>query len=324
MSVPVHPVHPVLVCLLVALLIGVVHNVLSPTPRMHVGSTPRDAPSIGVVLVVPPRASMETQLLTTFHSATTAHVRFYVAKMCAPDETPEALQDMQIRVVTRVHYVNARTTAPAVLRARLLADVTEEYALVVGFPHTCDMGWDRSLLAALHACPRHAVLSHRLAKGAEDAPVATCQEWDGARARFVWKPYAAIPKRPQPSLAASTHLVFGDAVDLCDAWPGAAAARDGGEDATVTAHLWMRGVDVFSPACACVARPPDAPDEPSAMERVEWPTTRVARTRRELLTFWGLRAEKPSSRSRLGLTQDASAAERFAKVGQTLPIHREL
>ena len=56
----------------------------------------------------------------------------------------------------------------------------------------------------------------------------------------------------------------------------------------------------------------------------EYPMHLSVRTQAELHRHLSLRNERISSRWKSGVTQDATAQERFSKLGETFPAHRDL
>tara|TARA_B100000683_G_scaffold166601_2_gene160530 strand:+ start:11896 stop:12858 length:963 start_codon:yes stop_codon:yes gene_type:complete len=319
--------HPFLVCAILLVAVGVLQNIFAPK-RPVISSKEMQGLTIGVVLVVPPKQHVEPIVSGLLHSAARPEcVRFYVAKLCDPGEDQLAIQDVKIRVSTRVHYVRARFGDAARLRARLLPDVLETYCLMLDSSFQAEMGWDDTLIGEWQAArDKDGALTTRLASHEAPEGFLTVDAMDDRHnATFGWIGYACVPKRPQPSLCASANFLFARTVSLLDTWPSVDSLNGADEDATVTAHLWMSGTDFYAPASMPLWRAPGTPntDAPSGLMRMP-PHRGPRRSQAELLHAMGIRRGRVTSRGKTGISQNATASERFAKCGETFVAHRDL
>lgn len=320
--------HPVLLLLLFGILAGIVQHIFTPKRNALAGVRMQHC-TIGVVLVAPPGEAVEPKLATLLHGAARPEcVRFYVAKLAQEAEAQEVIQDLRVRVATRLHYVHATHGDAARLRARLIPEVLERYLLVLSWDHATEMGWDDSLINALEQPGRGreaAVLTSRLAPRDDHAGFPTVAEHSESATRFEWRPFIEPPKYAQPAIAASVDLLFGPSEALGDRWPSVDTLRGADEDATVSAVLWMRGVDFFAPAELCFWRERlQVSAEAFPGGKMRTAEGRTTRTRAEFLTALGVRKGRVGSRGRSGLTHNAAALERFAKIGQTFTVYRDL
>ena len=320
--------HPAIVCLCVAILISIIHNLLAPK---SCNSDVRGR-TIGVLLVSPPGAEVEPRILALMHAATLPQsIRFYVAKLCSATEDDPAIQNMRLRVCTRMHYVRQGHVKDSHLRARLVRDVLERNILVLDWYHRAEIGWDETLLAELERCQSEngaVVLTSQMLPTFDDTPgFLTVHEHSDDITRLGFQKYANVPKRPVPSIAVSAKFMFGDSDAIRFAWPSAEIVRENGEDPTLSASIWMHGIDAFAPAhtpfCKCEGAPSHAThDDHNSMHIPN--SSATVRSRNELFTHMGIRNGRVTSRARAGLSQHASAQERFAKLGQTFNVHREI
>ena len=317
--------HPVLLCLCVVIVIGIVHNMFTPA-RTDVLADEARTHTVGVVLVAPPGEMVEPRILALMHAAVRPnYVRFYVAKVCSKAEDEPAIQNPRLRVNTRIHYIREGYVTDAHLRARLIPDVMEYHVLVLDWPHQIEMGWDNAMVSDLQSCRRGAVaLSSRLPVSGAKSGFLTVEEHAVHSTRIGWSPFVEQPKRPLPSIAFSANFLFARTHDVSSAWPSAEALQDNDEDATVTASLWMCGVDAFAPAHMPVWLAPGVKPSTKSSSSMHTPRSGTTRSRGELLTHLGIRNGRVTSRARSGLTQAATAQERFAKLGQTFTTHRDI
>lgn len=317
--------HPLLLILLVVIVLGLIQR-LAPAKTGERERTQKLA--LGVVLVAPPKADVETRLKAMLSlCAHPKSVKFYVAKLCDAGERPAELGDMQLRIATRLHFVRARRSTPERLRASLVREVLEPYTLCTSWHHDVEWGWDDMLLHELNACrDATAVLTNRLVDRAVEPGFPHVEAYDQSSIALGHTPFAIPPSYPQPAIVCSAQLLFGPTAPLQRGWPAKEDVADGvHEDATLTAFLWMRGgVRFYCPH----NQPLFAEVGHAAREaagRIALPAaTNTARTREEFWTAIGIRRGRASSRARAGLTVQASVDERYHKVGQTIAIHRDI
>lgn len=292
--------------------------------------------SITVIAVANPGESIAPYLQVLRHAQWPSRISLRIFKMLQPQETVvEDFSERNVHVVRRYGAVDA-----AAQRTRMLANVGSQYVLLLGRPMEAASGWDEVLLTMHGQCPQrrssYAALttmppSARVSLGTEATFL--CVDKSGTiRARE----YAVPPQRPQPSLFASSQLLFANA-DAVGVAPAKSTIET--EDALLSQTLWMNGVDFFSPHASVfrtlglqesfqgsavpVGGAKRASSASSAVGAAS-ASTEVggARTPREWALFSGKKEHGVwSRRAQLGLTPKASHEERFSKYGDTLDTH---
>ena len=280
---------------------------------------------IGVVLVVPPGADAEEKLNVLLGlAANPSAVRFYVAKLCNPEEFLVELRGVKVRLATRIHYVRSRNNKSKLLLPPLMQEVMEPYVLCVHWDHEVDWGWDDVLTKQWMACQnKNAILSTRLANQNTDVGFICVESFQSTKIILGRSLFSHAPPSPQPSIACSTQLIFGPSVKIQRAWPRKNELASSHLDATVTAFLWMRGLNFYCPSiCPFYCKTRNETQEEAAP--VCCPSSALTRTHDEFWMSLGIRNGQLSSRSKAGLTLKASKNERYYKTGQAIALRRDL
>ena len=318
-----------LICMSIVILIGVIQHIFSERQRSSLRANEMRGLTIGVVLVAPPGAEVEARVTALLHAAARPEcIRFYVAKLCESTNDVPSLSNARVRVCTRMHYVRASRNSAPRLRARLIHEVLEQYVLCLGWNHEAEMGWDETLINLHGACPkqRSVLLTTRLAPTEKGVTFLAVSEFGTNRMRLSSYAFAVPPKRATPTLAMSAQVAFAETQTVRGAWVDADVFTGKGidEDATLTTILWMAGVDFFTPQHSPFVLSTGAAECTDTEGRFVWGKAHVTRSRAELLTTLGIRNGKATSRARAGLTQGATAQERFDKLGQAFRMRRDI
>jgi hypothetical protein len=323
--------NPMLLCLCIAILVGVVQHLFSDRRRSNVHANEMRRNTIGVILVAPPGAEVEDRLTTMLHAAMRPEcIRFYVAKLCATTDDVPTLSGARIRLCTRIHYVRSTRNSAQRLRARLIQEVVERYVLCLAWDHEVELGWDETLIGMHEACgntnPYPIMLTTRLAPLEKGPTFLAVSAFDGNRMKLSSYAFAMPSKRPMPTIAMSAQLAFAQLHDARGAWGDADVLKGKGvdEDATLTVSLWMAGVDFFTPHHTPFVLATGTAERAETDGQFVWAKHAGGRNRVELLTALGVRRGKATSRAKAGLTQTATAEERFHKLGQSIRMHRDI
>lgn len=318
--------HPILLCMLIVILVGVLQNLLGGRKKMIAGGQHMQDLAIGVVIIVPTKHSVETVVNAMLHAAARPELlRFYVAKLCEPGEEQVSIFDMRSRVATRVYHVRARHGDKARLRSRLISEVSEAFTLVLTINHQLEMGWDDELMRQLSSTrDSNALISSRLGPAQDNTGYLCLDHLENDVGSIKWLPFSEPPKRPQISICASSEFIFGSSELLQRSWPSADSLNGASEDMTLTASLWMHGANFYAAGRVPFWLPGGAKGESDLPGPMRYPPGSSERTKAELYTHLGIRRGRVTSRSREGLSANASAQERFSKLGQTFTVHRDL
>ena len=293
--------------------------------------------TITVVSVVAPGESLDPYVRMLHGATHPSRVSLRLFKMLQPqesvDETAFGASRSALRVSKRYGVFD-----PASERMRLLRQgVGSEFVLLLGGPMEAAAGWDEALVRMLQQSTSGRSTSGGRTTAGQSAvaflttvpPLAQVSSDTTGRFLGVQKdgtvaarPYAATPSAPQPSLVASSRLLFGPSAFLVKYAPSA-GVNAANEDMVLTKALWLNGANFYAPHVSLLHSLPTA--APTVQKRLtqEWqPAGTTLRTTREWAHFVGKKSSGTfSRRAQLGLTPAATHEERYSKYGDALQLH---